>query len=732
MLTVLALAYMGFLVSRNSRQRTNQLFLVFVLSDALWLTSVFLINNTNLGTNKLLARLVFAFALLLIMAIHGFTTALLGNVRTNLFKIFVYAAGIGTFLLTAFTPLVIKGVTTNPDANGNLSPFPAYGTLYLVFLVYVVVAILIILALLVRMGWALRGTSSFKRRQLNIVATGLIAFTIVSVLTNLVLPEVFSAPWPSQFAPLGSLILTASFYYAINRYRLFDIRVAVVRSTTYLFLVISLALVYVAGASLVTALGAGGPAEELFNVLVVLFIAVSFQPLKHGFDRATNRYFFQDSYNTKDVVDSLNSILISSFDLDKLTQACQDLLRDKLKLDFCALLVLAQADDHKIIGQHKGLFTVRQYELLDGSFAQLQHKVITERDALQDGRELQGLYKDKNMSAVAKMATGNQNLGYIVLGKKKNDKDLSPQDIGVLNIAADQIAIASQNVMRFEEIQNFNATLQQQIENATGQLKRTNEKLRQMDETKDDFISMASHQLRTPLTSVKGYLSMVLEGDAGRVDPKQKKLLNQAFISSERMVYLIADLLNVSRLKTGKFIIEATPINLADIINSEVGQLTETAGARGLRLKFERPKHFPTLMMDETKIRQVIMNFIDNAIYYTQSGGHIIVKLEENQQTVSLKVVDDGIGVPKHEQPHLFTKFFRAGNARKARPDGTGLGLFMAKKVIIAQGGSIVFRSHEGKGSIFGFTFAKAKLTPPVSPGEHHVEEMLSEQPQSS
>ena len=712
-MTVLALAYMGFLVSRNSRQRTNQLFLVFVLSDALWLTSVFLINNTDLGTNELLARFVFAFAVLLIMAIHGFTTALLGTVRNVLYKSFVYGGGMGVFLLTGLTPLVISGVTTNPDASGNLSPFPDYGTWYLSFLVYVVIAVLALLVLLLKLGWTLRGTTSLKRRQLNIVATGLISFTVFSVLTNLVLPEVFSSPWPSQFAPLGSLFITASFYYAINRYQLFDIREAVVRSTTYLFMVVFLSLLYVSGASLITALGAGGPAEEVFNVIVVLLIAVSFQPFKHAFDRATNRFFFQDSYNTKDVVDSLNSILISSFDLDKLTRSCQDLLRDKLKLEFCALLVLAQGDGYKIVGQHKGLFTTLQYELLEDSFIQTQHKVITDRDTMQAGHELQGLFKAKGMSAIAKMATGNQDLGYIVLGRKKNDKNLSPQDVGVLNIAADQIAIASQNVMRFEEIQNFNVTLQEQIEQATGQLKRTNDKLRALDETKDDFISMASHQLRTPLTSVKGYLSMVLEGDAGKIDSKQAKLLNQAFVSSERMVYLIADLLNVSRLKTGKFVIEAAPVNLADVIDGEVGQLIETAEARGLKLSYEKPKDFPTLMLDETKIRQVIMNFIDNAIYYTPHGGHILVKLEETRESISLKVIDDGIGVPRREQPHLFTKFYRAGNARKARPDGTGLGLFMAKKVVIAQGGSLVFHSTEGKGSIFGFTFAKAKLRLP-------------------
>ena len=116
------------------------------------------------------------------------------------------------------------------------------------------------------------------------------------------------------------------------------------------------------------------------------------------------------------------------------------------------------------------------------------------------------------------------------------------------------------------------------------------------------------------------------------------------------------------------------------------------------------------LSVDETKIQQVVMNFMDNAIYYTPKGGSIIVKLEATGKEVIYTVTDTGLGVPKAEQAHLFTKFYRAGNARKMRPDGTGLGLFMAKKVIMAQGGAIIFKSTEGKGSTFGFSFPLSKV----------------------
>jgi signal transduction histidine kinase len=313
----------------------------------------------------------------------------------------------------------------------------------------------------------------------------------------------------------------------------------------------------------------------------------------------------------------------------------------------------------------------------------------------------------KDIALIMKLTIDSEVTGYIILGYKSSGSSYSEKDCQLMSIIADEVAISLQNAIRFKQIQNFNVSLQEKIDQATRQLIRANTKLKNLDETKDDFISMASHQLRTPLTSVKGYVSMVLEGDAGEINNDQKKMLTQAFDSSQRMVYLISDLLNISRLQTGKFIIEKTESNLPKIIEEEIYLLRESAKARGLRFIYHKPKDFPTLNLDEIKIRQVIMNYLDNAIYYSKSGGTITITLEEKSKNIELRVTDTGIGVPKDVVHHLFTKFYRADNAKKARPDGTGLGLFMAKKVIIAQGGSLIFESVENKGSTFGFTLPK-------------------------
>lgn len=259
------------------------------------------------------------------------------------------------------------------------------------------------------------------------------------------------------------------------------------------------------------------------------------------------------------------------------------------------------------------------------------------------------------------------------------------------------------------------ARLTQRIQEATAELTKANDELKRVDATKDEFVSMASHQLRTPLTSIKGYISMVLEGDAGEINADQRKLLNEAFTSSERMVRLIGDFLNVSRLQNGKFMIDRTAIDLPAVVAQEIATVQEIATGKGIGIAFHQPSRYPRLYLDEEKIRQVIMNFLDNAVYYSPESKVVSVRLYTSEGFAVFEVVDRGMGVPKAAQRHLFTKFFRADNALKQRPDGTGVGLYLAKKVIDGHGGKVFFESAEHQGSTFGFRLPIKKLSLPPS-----------------
>ena len=204
---------------------------------------------------------------------------------------------------------------------------------------------------------------------------------------------------------------------------------------------------------------------------------------------------------------------------------------------------------------------------------------------------------------------------------------------------------------------------------------------------------------------------MVLEGDAGDITPAQRQLLEEAFTSSERMVHLIGDFLNVSRLQTGKFVIDRHAVDIARVIEQEIEGMKQIANSHNINLTLKKPARAPTLYLDESKIRQVIMNFIDNAIYYSPEGTSVRVTMEVEDGDVVFRVIDKGMGVPMSVQKKLFTKFFRAENARKQRPDGTGIGLYLAKRIVDGHHGKLVFESTVGKGSTFGFRLPIKQLS---------------------
>jgi signal transduction histidine kinase len=554
-------------------------------------------------------------------------------------------------------------------------------------------------------------STGIQKSQLLYFLLGTIPlFTFVPV-NNFVLPVIFKNHFLVIFTPLYIIAFASLIAYAIVSRKLFDIRAVVARSVAYLLVVVTITLVYGIGLFGIIDVIFRGPSHEalrqILSVILITPLALIFQRTKNFFDLKTRHLFFRDAYETQDIVDHMGRVVASEIDLYKILKQTRDILSATLKTSFIEFVLIKndkvyfEPRTSKNIG--RGILTLEKV-IND------QHRDVLIVDEMRSLPHLRGELKGNNIAVSLRLKTQQQVVGYILFGNKRSGDIYTSQDKKMLKIVGNQLSVSMQNALRFEEIQNFNLTLQAKVEEATRKLRRNNEKLKALDETKDDFISMASHQLRTPLTSVKGYLSLVLEGDAGKLAPLQQQMLEQAFMSSQRMVYLIADLLNVSRLKTGKFIIESKPVNLATLINEEISQLTESVKSHQLTLEYNQPKDFPEIPLDETKIRQVVMNFTDNAIYYTQSGGHVTIELLDKPATIEFRVIDNGLGVPKDEQPHLFTKFYRAANARKARPDGTGLGLFMAKKVIAAQGGALIFESVEGKGSTFGFSFNKQQL----------------------
>jgi signal transduction histidine kinase len=229
-------------------------------------------------------------------------------------------------------------------------------------------------------------------------------------------------------------------------------------------------------------------------------------------------------------------------------------------------------------------------------------------------------------------------------------------------------------------------------------LRETVEKISQ---AKSEFISIASHQLRTPLSAIKGYLSMILEGSYGNLPEKVKKPMENVYQSNERLIKLVNDILSVSKIEAGEMEMNWEKEDLREIIKEVISELSIKAKEKNLYLKFEEPKEFPKVLLDREKIRQVILNLVDNAIRYTQKGG-VTVKLQIANGRLQIVVSDTGEGLTKEEKEKLFERFSRGTAGTKFWTEGAGLGLYIARRFVEMHKGKIWAESEgRGKGSTF-------------------------------
>jgi len=231
----------------------------------------------------------------------------------------------------------------------------------------------------------------------------------------------------------------------------------------------------------------------------------------------------------------------------------------------------------------------------------------------------------------------------------------------------------------------------------------TREKL--ADKLKSEFVTLAAHQLRTPISGIKWSLQTLLDGDLGKLTEKQEEVVKQAFITNNKVINLVNDLLNVAEIEEGRYLNKVVLSNLGEIILSVVEDHRKDLENKNLQVDFLKPEEqLPQVMLDIEKMKIAVTNILDNAIRYTPEGGKIIVSIEKGKKDIEVRIEDSGMGIPFNEQDKIFSKFFRSSNIRKIDTEGTGLGLYIVKNIIEAHEGKIWFESEEGKGTAFYFT----------------------------
>jgi signal transduction histidine kinase len=224
-----------------------------------------------------------------------------------------------------------------------------------------------------------------------------------------------------------------------------------------------------------------------------------------------------------------------------------------------------------------------------------------------------------------------------------------------------------------------------------------------LDKLKDEFVSLASHELRTPMTAIRGSLSTILEGFAGDISPQSREFLIAASNENDRLIRLVNNLLNISRIESGRFDFIKTPVNMNALIIEVVNNLSEAAKEKNLFLKYEPNSAIPVITTDGDKIREVLINIVGNAIKFTHQGG-VTIRIEQKEGLITTSINDSGSGIAPEDQEILFKKFSQARGSYSQTTGGTGLGLYICKIIIEGLKGKIWLESTVGHGSTFYFS----------------------------
>ena len=716
MFAFLANLFLGYVSYRsNPKNLTNRLLAIMTLIIAIWIA--FNYQSLHASTE--------ATTLFWIRAVMGITTPLGpilylflksfpdGKYKIAKIKLNLIVISMAVVFAVSVSPLTFPAVST---ANGTIIPTLGWG---------------ILLYALYAFGFALAGFTSIINKyktahglvkiQLKYLILGVILTFALQLITNL-LSVMLGYSGAVAFGPLSSLFLVGSISYAVVKHQLLDIRFVLARTISYSLLTFIIIGFYTISLFLIGRIfvpESFSSGQLVLSILLAIVTAYTFQPLKTFLERVTDRIFYHDNYSSQELIATVTKILASEIEIRILSSSLLKELYQSLKISKATLVVVRGKS--QIFAQNYPL-EMEKSEVPDlndlVALSQLSPKLYIFETLIENTTKK--ILREKKIGTALVMKIDEDMEVLLLLGEKLSGDIYTKKDIEVLTILSAEIMISIKNASYVEEIQRFNITLKEEVDRATNKLSSANRRLLELDKLKDEFVSMASHELRTPMVSIRNYVWMVLNGKGGKVNPKQREYLRRAYDSTSRLSRLVNSMLNLSRIESGRVILSVEQADIRKVIKdviTEIGMRADKAGIKlTLRQKVEGEKsgeavQLPSVLIDIDKIKEVLINLIGNSLKFTPAGGSITGTLTVGKQFVKVGITDTGVGLNDEQIPKLFQKFSMlresySSNATMAQ--GTGLGLYICKSIIELHGGKIWIESEgAGKGSTFFFTIPR-------------------------
>ena len=690
---------------KNPRAKPNIYFGVATFSLGLWLSMLFLGDFTTDPTIALWAvRLATLFGTPMIASIIFFSTVfpeILREPSKRFNRVNLIFPMI--FMILALTPFLVPSVIIRDNSAQPTN----LGILYSLQSIYAIGGF-IYAAIIILRKYSHVGVRA--KSQVRLVGLGLLIAVLVNALTGGVLTLLnISNNYSNLVGSISFLIFISITSYAIVRHHLFDIRLAIARTvgfiltiglvgTIYSLIVLGISTLFISPDQAILSSG--------LSVLFVLipptiFVGLTFHSIQTRIARATRRIFYHDTYDLKTALDSISDTLITDSNIDKIMSQSLRLINESIKPTYAHFTVFGTKGKPYRELSVRSKVSEKTILALSKFIKKVSSNPINRDDSFDE--ELPKYFERDDIALLLRLGTEENMVGLLIFGAKQNGRSYTADDVALLRISAKNLAIALENAKKYDQISKFADTMQREVHSATTKLRQANEELKTLDVLKDDFISMASHQLRTPATSVYEALQMLNHPNTSSklAKKEQSDLLELAGASSEHLVTVIAEMLSISSIQAGRFNINKTPLVLQELVERVIKQTSAQADQKQIKLVFEKPAQPLKIKADQAKIVEVVSNYLENAIKYSTQKSTVTIKLRVSNGRVRFEVEDQGMGVPEKERKNLFSKFFRASNARKKQLDGSGIGLFVVKTIATSHGGDAYYKPLSG-GSLFG------------------------------
>lgn len=537
-----------------------------------------------------------------------------------------------------------------------------------------------------------RASKEYKRWSFfALIAGGIAFFASIDFLPAYGI----SSNLPLGFVFIGCFVTLMGYY--ILRHHLSDIKIILGRSMGYFILTFFLYLIYLSIFLLL--FPKNNPLLHLMNGLFFLIGLYTLTSIKEKSQHIIEELFFREKIDFQNLVNQFNRGLRNLADLATLLNSLFALIKDRLQIETAKVMLFDPR------GMQWTIYELQNHNEIKKSIANADiqksfleyfikhpntlyvHNLVYINAPKIILQKIHKLFFDHKSNVALPLTRHSNFFGFILIGKKYSQKGYTQKDLRALNCLSAPFAIALDNARLYENMQNSS-------------------------KLKSDFVSVASHQLRTPLTSLKWALKTLSNQELGALTSEQKDLINTMYGSTDNMIQIVNQWLDIARLEEDSAKTSFQAISLTHLIENVTRDFEMQIKEKQISFKKHIPKNLPSVLANEEFTKTALAILIDNAIRYTKAGGTIcstVKRAEKKQNVVLVSIKDSGIGIPKDQQGQIFTKFFRANNAVSIQPNGSGLGLFYAKIIIEKQGGNIWFRSKENTGTTFYFTLPFAK-----------------------